>query len=89
MLSRGRVYRYPPPRGTPDAGMAYDMGAMQMHQGTPLRSVPVGALASLLANASPADQRMVQLLFLLYKMSFMDIIRKKFQMSPCKKTTAS
>lgn len=59
MLPRGRVYRYPPPRGTPDAGMAYDMGAMQMHQGTPPHSVPVGALASLLANAPPAEQRMM------------------------------
>lgn len=63
MLPRGRVYRYPPPRGTPDAGIAYDMGAMQMHQGTPLHSVPVGALASLLANASSAEQRMVCFLF--------------------------
>ncbi|KAK1388851.1 hypothetical protein POM88_017029 [Heracleum sosnowskyi] len=50
---------YPPPRGTPDAGIAYDIGAMQMHQGTPPHSVPVRALASLLANASPAEQRMV------------------------------
>ncbi|KAK1356807.1 hypothetical protein POM88_050063 [Heracleum sosnowskyi] len=29
MLPRGRVYRYPPPRGTPDAGIAYDMGCYQ------------------------------------------------------------
>ncbi|KAL8156189.1 polyadenylate-binding protein 2-like isoform X2 [Apium graveolens] len=59
MLPRGRVYRYPQPRGIPDTSIAYDMGAMQMHQGTPQHSVPVGALASLLANASPAEQRMM------------------------------
>ncbi|KAL1801922.1 hypothetical protein ACET3Z_030569 [Daucus carota] len=57
MPPRGRGYRYQPPRGTPDAGMAYDIGAMHMQQETPLPSVPVGALASLLANASPAEQR--------------------------------
>ena len=59
MPPRGRGYRYQPPRGTPDAGMAYDIGAMHMQQETPLPSVPVGALASLLANASPAEQRTV------------------------------
>ena len=66
MIPRGRVYRHPTGRGLPDVSMPggtlsapYDMG------GTPLRGagisqpIPVGALASALANASPAEQRMV------------------------------
>lgn len=68
MLPRGRVYRYPPGRGLPDVSMQgvgggmlsvpYDIGA-----GMPLRDagmsqpIPIGALASALANASPSDQR--------------------------------
>jgi len=63
----GRAYRFPPGRGMPDASMSgvpggmisvpYDMGGMTLHdQGMP-QPVPVGALASVLANASAADQR--------------------------------
>lgn len=63
MIPRGRGYRYPPGRNMPDGpipgGMlpvAYDMSGM--HFGQPLST---GALASSLANASPAQQRTVSL----------------------------
>ncbi|KAI4374854.1 hypothetical protein MLD38_012799 [Melastoma candidum] len=67
MLPRGRVYRYPPSRGMPDmslpgvAGgmitMPYDMGGMPMRDGSMSPQVPITALASALANASPDQQR--------------------------------
>ncbi|XP_057465659.1 polyadenylate-binding protein 8-like [Actinidia eriantha] len=69
MLSRGRVYRYPPGRGLPDVSMSgvpggmlsvpYDMGGIPLRDGGMSQPIPIGALASALANASPADQRMM------------------------------
>ncbi|CAL5329294.1 unnamed protein product [Camellia sinensis] len=35
----------------------YDMGGMPLHDGGMSQPIPIGALASALANASPADQR--------------------------------
>ncbi|OWM79210.1 polyadenylate-binding protein 2-like [Punica granatum] len=67
MVPRGRVYRYPPGRGMPDipmtgvAGgmmsMPYDMGVMPMRETSMSQPVPIGALASALANATPDQQR--------------------------------
>ncbi|CAL5378921.1 unnamed protein product [Camellia sinensis] len=69
MLPRGRVYRYPPGRGMPDVSMSgvaggmlsipYDMGGMPLRDGGMSQPIPIGALATALANASPADQRTV------------------------------
>ncbi|XP_010526963.1 PREDICTED: polyadenylate-binding protein 2-like [Tarenaya hassleriana] len=64
MLPRGRMYRYPPGRGSPDAPPAmsgmlpYEMTNMPLRE--PVLShqpVPIGALASALANATPEQQR--------------------------------
>lgn len=69
MVPRGRVYRYPPGRGMPDASMPgmgggmlsvpYDnMGVgMQLRDAGMSQPIPIGALASALANATPAEQR--------------------------------
>ncbi|KAL4303901.1 hypothetical protein GQ457_10G020690 [Hibiscus cannabinus] len=67
MLPRGRVYRYPPGRGLPDVAMPnvaggmlsvpYDMGGMPMRDVPHSQPVPIGALASALANATPDQQR--------------------------------
>ncbi|OMO63241.1 hypothetical protein COLO4_32626 [Corchorus olitorius] len=67
MLPRGRVYRYPPGRGLPDVSMPnvgggmlsvpYDMGGMPMRDAPPSQPIPIGALASALANATPDQQR--------------------------------
>ncbi|KAI8013800.1 Polyadenylate-binding protein 2 [Camellia lanceoleosa] len=67
MHPRGRVYRYPPGRGLPDVSMPgvgggmfsvpYDMGGMSLRDGGMSQPIPIGALASALANASPTDQR--------------------------------
>ncbi|XVF45104.1 hypothetical protein PTKIN_Ptkin02bG0179100 [Pterospermum kingtungense] len=66
MLPRGRVYRYPPGRGLPDAmpnvaggmlSVPYDMGGMPMRDASLSQSIPIGALASALANATPEQQR--------------------------------
>ncbi|KAJ4716283.1 Polyadenylate-binding protein [Melia azedarach] len=67
MLPRGRVYRYPPGRGMPDVSMPgvaggmlsvpYDMGAMPLRDAGVSQPIPIGALASALANASPEQQR--------------------------------
>ncbi|KAK4762106.1 hypothetical protein SAY87_029990 [Trapa incisa] len=68
MVPRGRVYRQPPGRGMPDLPMAgipggmmsmpYDMGVMSMRDSAPSHQpVPIGALASALANATPDQQR--------------------------------
>lgn len=67
MLPRGRVYRYPPGRGMPDGplpGVAggmysvpYDVGGMPLRDASLSQQIPVGALASHLANASPEQQR--------------------------------
>ncbi|KAJ8763474.1 hypothetical protein K2173_002357 [Erythroxylum novogranatense] len=67
MLPRGRVYRYPPGRGLPDVPMTgvaggmlpvpYDMAGMPMRDTALSQPVPIGALASALANATPDQQR--------------------------------
>lgn len=68
MLPRGRVQRYPPGRNMPDVPMPgvvggifspYDMGGLPMRD-VP-QAVPIGTLASALANATPEHQRMVDL----------------------------
>ncbi|KAD6795295.1 hypothetical protein E3N88_06191 [Mikania micrantha] len=63
MLPRGRMYRYPPGRNIGDVPMGsvpYDIGnPMQLRDaaGISPQPIPIGALASALANASPAEQR--------------------------------
>ncbi|KAK3231340.1 hypothetical protein Dsin_003221 [Dipteronia sinensis] len=64
MLPRGRVYRYPPGRNMPDVPMPgmlpvpYDMGAgMAMRDATVGQPMPITALSTALANASPEQQR--------------------------------
>ncbi|WVZ23285.1 hypothetical protein V8G54_001829 [Vigna mungo] len=67
MLPRGRVYRYPPGRGIPDVPMPgvaggmfsvpYDVGGMPLRDASLSQQIPIGALASALANASPEQQR--------------------------------
>ncbi|KAJ7946074.1 Polyadenylate-binding protein [Quillaja saponaria] len=63
----GRVYHYPPRRGLPDAPMPgvaggmfsvpYEMGAVPLRDAALSQQIPVGALASALANATPEQQR--------------------------------
>lgn len=84
MVPRGRVYRHPPGRGMPDLPMAgiagglmsmpYDMGAMPVRESPLSQPVPIGALASALANASPDQQRTVCSLyvFLFFVMKELD-----------------
>ncbi|KAK8518840.1 hypothetical protein V6N13_017892 [Hibiscus sabdariffa] len=67
MLPRGRVYRYPPGRGLPDVSIPnvgggmmsvpYDMSGMPMRDAPLSQPIPIGALASALANATPDQQR--------------------------------
>ncbi|KAJ9159529.1 hypothetical protein P3X46_025035 [Hevea brasiliensis] len=67
MLPRGRVYRYPPGRGLPDVPMTgvpggmlsvpYDMGGMPLRDTALSQPIPIGALATALANATPEHQR--------------------------------
>ncbi|XP_010270544.1 PREDICTED: polyadenylate-binding protein 2-like isoform X2 [Nelumbo nucifera] len=68
MLPRGRVYRYPPGRNIPDVPMPgvagsmlsvpYDMGGMPLRDAAAItQPIPIGALASALANATPEQQR--------------------------------
>ncbi|XP_050212003.1 polyadenylate-binding protein 8-like [Mercurialis annua] len=67
MVPRGRVYRYPPGRGMHDVPMPgvaggmlsvpYDMGGMPMRDAPLSQPIPIGAMASALANASPEQQR--------------------------------
>jgi polyadenylate-binding protein len=69
MLPRGRVYRYPPRRGHPEMlhpsggpGMLsapYDMGGMPMRDAPISQTVPIGTLASALANSSLEQQRTI------------------------------
>ncbi|XP_076919472.1 polyadenylate-binding protein 2-like [Bidens hawaiensis] len=56
MMPRGRVYRYPPGR---DVSAPYDIGSpMQLRDTAAIsQPIPIGALASALANASPSEQR--------------------------------
>lgn len=64
----GRLYRYPPGRNMPDVPMPgvggmlsvpYDMGGMHVREAAISQPIPIGALASALANASPEQQRMM------------------------------
>ncbi|KAJ4825388.1 poly(A) binding protein Pab2 [Turnera subulata] len=67
VLPRGRIYRYPPGRGLPDVPMTgvaggmisvpYDMGGMPLRDAGLSQPVPIGALATALANASSEQQR--------------------------------
>ncbi|XP_072972025.1 polyadenylate-binding protein 2-like [Typha angustifolia] len=66
MLPRGRVYRYPPGRNMLDVPMPgvaggmyspYDMGGLPMRDAGMSQPIPIGTLASALANASPDQQR--------------------------------
>uniref|UniRef100_A0A803LGZ0 Polyadenylate-binding protein n=1 Tax=Chenopodium quinoa TaxID=63459 RepID=A0A803LGZ0_CHEQI len=70
MMPRGRYHRYPPARPLPDApipgvtggvlpGGQFDMGGMQMRESAMSPTVPVGTLATLLANATPEHQRLL------------------------------
>ena len=79
MVPRGRGSRFPPGRGMPDPmlGMAggmlpvpYEMGGLPLRDAGISRPVPIGALASALANASPSEQRTVSIYFCTnYKLS--------------------
>ncbi|KAK2995227.1 hypothetical protein RJ640_006966 [Escallonia rubra] len=67
MLPRGRMYRYPPGRNVPDGTMPgvaggmlpvpYDVGGMLPRDAAMAQPMPITALASALANASPEQQR--------------------------------
>lgn len=70
MMARGgRGYRYPTGRGMPDPAMhgvgggvmpsPYEMGGMPMRDAAASQPVPIGALATALANAAPDQQRMM------------------------------
>ena len=70
MLPRGgRVYRYPPGRNMPDVPMPgvaggmlsipYDMGGVPLRDAAIGQPMPISALASALANATPDQQRTV------------------------------
>lgn len=68
MIPRGRMYRYPPGRNMPEVpfsggmlSVPYDMGVMPMRDPAGGRAMPVPALASSLANATPEEQRTVSL----------------------------
>ena len=65
----GRIYRYPPGRNMPDVPMPgvaggmlsvpYDMGGLPLRNAGMSQPIPIGALASALANATPEQQRAV------------------------------
>lgn len=67
MFPRGRVYRYPPGRNMPDVPMSgvaggmlsvpYDMGGMPLRDVGLSQPIPIGALASALANATDEHRR--------------------------------
>ncbi|OVA11248.1 RNA recognition motif domain [Macleaya cordata] len=68
MLPRGRMYRFPPGRNIPDVSMPgvaggmlsvpYDMAGMPLRDASAIsQPIPIGALASALANATPDQQR--------------------------------
>ncbi|KAJ0836209.1 putative polyadenylate-binding protein/Hyperplastic disc protein [Helianthus annuus] len=59
MMPRGRVYRYPPGRDVSMGSVPYDISnPMQLRDTAGIsQPIPIGALASALANASPTEQR--------------------------------
>ncbi|XWS14732.1 hypothetical protein CRYUN_Cryun35bG0033800 [Craigia yunnanensis] len=67
MLPRGRVYRYPPARNMPEVPISsvgggmlsvpYDMGGMPLRDAGIGQPMPIPALATALANATPERQR--------------------------------
>ncbi|KAI3739802.1 hypothetical protein L2E82_30214 [Cichorium intybus] len=68
MMPRGRMYRYPPGWNVLDASMGgiggggmvsvpYDVGGMPLRDTRISQPIPISALASALANASPTKQR--------------------------------
>ncbi|KAL7601791.1 hypothetical protein Lser_V15G24641 [Lactuca serriola] len=61
MVPRGRMYRYPPGRNVgevPMGSIPYDIGnGMPLREAGMAQPIPIGALASALANASPTEQR--------------------------------
>ncbi|XP_059447626.1 polyadenylate-binding protein 8-like isoform X2 [Corylus avellana] len=67
MLPRGRVYRYPPGRSLPEVPMPgvaggmfsvpYDMSGMPPRETSFSQPIPIGALATALANSAPEQQR--------------------------------
>lgn len=70
MMPRGRMYRYPPGgRNMPEVPMPgvaggmlsvpYDMSGMPLRDASMAQPIPIGALASALANATPDHQRTV------------------------------
>ncbi|XWS21223.1 hypothetical protein CRYUN_Cryun30bG0036900 [Craigia yunnanensis] len=69
MLPRGRVYRYPPGRNMPEVPMSsvaggmlsvpYEMGGMPLRDADIGQPMPIQALATALANATPEQQRMM------------------------------
>lgn len=79
MHPRGRVYRYPQGRSLPDVPMPgvaggmlpvpYDMGGMPLRDAAVSQPVPIGTLATALANASPEQQRTVGICLLYIMLS--------------------
>jgi polyadenylate-binding protein len=68
MVPRGRMQRFGPGRTLPDVPMPgvvggmlspYDMGGLPMRDVSLSQPVPIGALASALANSTPDQQRMM------------------------------
>ncbi|KAG6406883.1 hypothetical protein SASPL_134527 [Salvia splendens] len=64
MMPRARMYRYPPGRNVPDGpipggmlSVPYDLGGMLPRDSAVPQPMPVTALASALANATPEQQR--------------------------------
>ncbi|KAK8916135.1 Polyadenylate-binding protein 2 [Platanthera zijinensis] len=68
MLPRGRTYLYPPGRIGPDVSNSsftggvlspYDLGGLPQRDAAMLKPIPVGAMTSALANATPQQQRTI------------------------------
>ncbi|MBA0792579.1 hypothetical protein Gohar_017067 [Gossypium harknessii] len=67
MMPRGRAYRYPPGRNMPEVPLSnvgggmlsvpYDMGGMSLRDAGIGQPMPIPALATALANATPEQQR--------------------------------
>lgn len=90
MIPRGRMYRFPPGRNMPEApfsggmlSVPYDMGGMPMRDPAGGRAMPVPALASSLANATPEEQRTVSLSRLdCDDTEWNPVKKKKFHLTP-------